>query len=130
MIRGDVNGGGGVGGGANGINRNSMLSQRGSVNFDPRTNTLFIQDTARTLEQIQAVLNKVDVPVRQVMIESRLVIADEKFGKELGARFGVESFTTPGNNILAVGGSLDTTSAVTGLVLTVKQWCRRQVLVG
>lgn len=112
LIRGDVNGGGGVGGGANGINRNSMLSQRGSVNFDPRTNTLFIQDTARTLEQIQAVLNKVDVPVRQVMIESRLVIADEKFGKELGARFGVESFTTPGNNILAVGGSLDTTSAV------------------
>ena len=72
---------------------------------------MFIQDTARTLEQIQAVLNKVDVPVRQVMIESRLVIADEKFGKELGARVGVESFTTPGNNTLAVGGSLDSTSA-------------------
>lgn len=112
LIRGDVSGGGG-GGGANGINRNSMLSQRGSVNFDPRTNTLFIQDTARTLEQIQGVLNKVDVPVRQVMIESRLVIADEKFGKELGARFGINGTRTSGsgNTTLAIGGSLDSTTA-------------------
>jgi type IV pilus assembly protein PilQ len=46
------------------------------------------------------------------MIESRLVLADEKFGKSLGARFGIESFTSPGNNTLAIGGSLDQTSAV------------------
>jgi type IV pilus assembly protein PilQ len=111
LIKGDVNGSSSVGG--SNINRNSILSQRGSVNFDPRTNTLFIQDTPRKLEEIQGILNKVDVPVRQVMIESRLVIADEKFGKELGARFGVESFTTPGQNVLAIGGSLDSTSAVT-----------------
>lgn len=114
LIRGDINGGGfGGGGGMNGANRNSILSQRGSVNSDPRTNTLFIQDTPRKLAEIQEILNKVDIPVRQVMIESRLVIADEKFGKELGARFGVESFTTPGQNVLAIGGSLDSTSAVT-----------------
>jgi len=110
IIRGDI--GGGVGGGG-GMNINSILSMRGSVNSDPRTNTLFIKDTPRKLQEIQEVIDKVDIPVRQVMIESRLVIADEKFGKELGARFGVESFTTPGQNVLAVGGSLDSTSAVT-----------------
>lgn len=111
---GGAGGGGGFGGGGAGgmMNRNSILSMRGSVNSDPRTNTLFIQDTPRKLEEIRAVLDKVDIPVRQVMIESRLVIADEKFGKELGARFGVESFTTPGQNTLAIGGSLDSTSAV------------------
>lgn len=109
LIRGNF---GGVGGGVGG-NQNSILSQRGSVNADPRTNTLFIQDTPRKLEEIQAILNEVDIPVRQVMIESRLVLADERFGKELGARFGIESSTTPGDNILNIGGSLDTTSAVT-----------------
>ena len=78
---------------------------------DPRTNTLFIQDTAKKLEEIQEIINKTDVSVRQVMIESRLVLADDKFGKSLGARFGVESLTSPGNNVLAIGGSLDGTNA-------------------
>jgi type IV pilus assembly protein PilQ len=99
------------GGGTGGQNR-SILSSRGSAVWDPRTNTLFIQDTAKKLVEIQDIINKTDIPVRQVMIESRLVLADERFGKSLGARFGVESFTTPGNNVLAVGGSLDSTSAV------------------
>ncbi len=100
--------------GGSGSNRNkSILSERGSAVIDPRTNTLFIQDTAKKLEEIQAIINKTDVAVRQVMIESRLVLADEKFGKSLGARFGVESQTTPGNNVLMVGGNLDQTSAVT-----------------
>ncbi len=117
LILGNVNGGGfggglGGGGGLNGINRNSILSLRGSVNSDPRTNTLFIQDTPRKLQEIQDVLDKVDIPVRQVMIESRLVIADEKFGKELGARFGVESFVQRGRSTLAIGGNLANTSAV------------------
>ncbi|MEE9332168.1 MAG: type IV pilus secretin PilQ [Methylophilaceae bacterium] len=91
----------------------SILSKRGSAVMDPRTNTLFIQDTAKKLAEIQSIINQTDIPVRQVMIESRLVIADEKFGKSLGARFGIESFTTPGSNTLAIGGSLDNTSAVT-----------------
>ena len=75
LLMGNVGGGagGGIGGGAGaGANRNSILSIRGSVNSDERTNTLFIQDTAKKLEEIQAIINKVDVPVRQVMIESRL----------------------------------------------------------
>jgi type IV pilus assembly protein PilQ len=109
LIKGDVNNSSSSS--SSNYNRNSILSQRGSVNFDPRTNTLFIQDTPRKLEEIQGILNKVDIPVRQVMIESRLVIADEKFGKELGARFGVNSVTTPGKNVLAIGGNLNSTTA-------------------
>ncbi len=99
-------------GGAGGQNK-SILSKRGSAVWDPRTNTLFIQDTAKKLEEIQAIINKTDVPVKQVMIESRLVLADDKFGKSLGARFGVQSQTTPGNNTLMIGGNLNQTSAVT-----------------
>lgn len=105
---------GGGGAVAGNVNQNrSILSPRGSAVMDPRTNTLFIQDTAKKLAEIQDIINKTDIPVRQVMIESRLVLADEKFGKSLGARFGVESFTTPGQNTLAIGGNLDSTSAVT-----------------
>ncbi len=98
--------------GTGGKSNKSILSERGSAVIDPRTNTLFIQDTAKKLDEIQAIINKTDVPVRQVMIESRLVLADDKFGKELGARFGVESQTTPGANVLMVGGNLANTSAV------------------
>ena len=103
----------GGGSGASGQSQNKgVLSKRGSVNADVRTNTLFIQDTAKKLEEIQTVLNKIDVPVRQVMIESRLVLADDRFSKSLGARFGVESQTTPGQNVLNIGGNLASTSAV------------------
>lgn len=105
---------GGAGAGAGGgVQQSRILSQRGSVSADKRTNTLFIQDTPKRLEEIQQILNKVDIAVRQVMIESRLVVADDRFSKSLGARFGVESFTTPGKNTLAIGGNLANTSAVT-----------------
>jgi type IV pilus assembly protein PilQ len=106
--------GGGAGGA--GAQAGRILSKRGSVSADKRTNTLFIQDTAQRLEDIQQVLNKVDIPVRQVMIESRLVLADDRFSKSLGARFGVESLTTPGSNTLAIGGNLGQTSAATRTV--------------
>ncbi len=107
-----MQGGGGAGAGG-GVQQSRILSQRGSVSADKRTNTLFIQDTPKRLEEIQQILNKVDIAVRQVSIESRLVVADDKFSKSLGARFGVESFTTPGKNTLAIGGNLANTSAVT-----------------
>ena len=101
---------GGGSGGSNNQNK-SILSKRGSAVWDPRTNTLFIQDTAKKLEEIQAIINKTDVAVRQVMIESRLVLADEKFSKELGARFGVQHQATPGRNAIAIGGNLGQTFA-------------------
>lgn len=93
--------------------KQKILSKRGSVAIDVRTNTAFVQDTAKYLEQVQAIINKTDVPIKQVMIESRLVLADEKFGRSLGARFGVQSQATSGNNTVFIGGSLDSTSAVT-----------------
>ncbi len=104
ILNGGVDSGGGGGGGQGNVNR--ILSKRGSVNHDPRTNTLFIQDTAKKLEEIQEVINKVDVAVKQVMIESRLVIADDRFAKSLGARFGVTQTGTPGSGVATVSGSL------------------------
>ncbi len=94
----------------------SILSKRGSAVWDPRTNTLFIQDTAKKLEEIQDIINKTDVPVKQVMIESRIVIADDKFAKELGARFGVQhaAKSDGGNNALSIGGTLNNTGSATG----------------
>ncbi len=100
-------------GGSSGGQNKSILSKRGTAVMDPRTNTLFIQDTAKKLEEIQAIINKTDVAVRQVMIESRLVLADEKFSKELGARFGVQSQANSGKTTTFIGGSLNQTSAVT-----------------
>ncbi len=86
--------------------KQKLLSKRGSAVLDPRTNTVFVQDIPKYLEQVQAIINKTDIPVKQVMIESRLVIADEKFGKELGARFGVTQTGVPGRNVATIGGSL------------------------
>jgi type IV pilus assembly protein PilQ len=57
-----------------------------------------VQDTAKKLEEIQAIINRVDVPVKQVMIESRLVLADDKYSKALGARLGVTQTGKPGSN--------------------------------
>ncbi len=106
---------GGSSGGANSGNK-SILSKRGSAVWDPRTNTLFIQDTAKKLEEIQAIINKTDVAVKQVMIESRLVLADDKFSKSLGARFGVQhaALSDGGKNSLSIGGTLPTTVGDTG----------------
>ena len=102
-------------GGAGGAGQNkSILSKRGTAVMDPRTNTLFIQDTEKKLAEIQNLIDKTDIPVRQVMIESRLVIADEKFGKELGARFGVaHNINSAGATRGAIGGNLASTNAST-----------------
>jgi type IV pilus assembly protein PilQ len=86
--------------------KQKILSKRGNVAIDVRTNTAFVQDTAKYLEQVQAIVNRTDIPIKQVMIESRLVIADEQFGKSLGVRFGVTQTGTPGSNTLTIGGNL------------------------
>ncbi|MGH8726822.1 MAG: type IV pilus secretin PilQ [Burkholderiales bacterium] len=65
-----------------------VLSKRGSAINDARTNTLFVQDTPSKLEEVRALINKIDVPVRQVMIEARIVEASDTFSKNLGFRFG------------------------------------------
>jgi len=67
----------------------NYLSPRGSVSVDERTNTLLVQDTAKKLDQIRLMVRTLDIPVRQVLIESRVVVADSAFNEELGVRFGV-----------------------------------------
>jgi type IV pilus assembly protein PilQ len=85
---------------------NKLLSERGNVTFDKRTNSLLVKDTSANLEDVRKVVGRLDVPVRQVMIESRIVIANNDFARELGVRFGL-SFATgslSGNQLL-VGGT-------------------------
>jgi type IV pilus assembly protein PilQ len=86
--------------------KQKILSKRGSAVVDTRTNTVFVQDTPRHLENVQSIINKTDIPVKQVMIESRLVIADEGFSKTLGARFGINQLGTGGKNRLVTSGTI------------------------
>jgi len=67
---------------------NSLLSERGSAAIDERTNTLLLQDTAERLADIRRLVSTLDIPVRQVMIEARIVIVNDDFSRELGVRFG------------------------------------------
>jgi type IV pilus assembly protein PilQ len=67
---------------------NSLLSERGSVGIDERTNTLLIQDTADNLQDIRRLVRTLDVPIRQVLIEARIVVVNDDFSHELGVRFG------------------------------------------
>ncbi|MBL1141936.1 MAG: type IV pilus secretin PilQ [Proteobacteria bacterium] len=67
---------------------NNLLSGRGNVSIDERTNILIIQDVASSLEAVRGLITELDVPVRQVLIESRIVNADETFAKDIGVRFG------------------------------------------
>ena len=82
------------GGGAGGSNEGRLLSSRGSVIAEPRTNQLFVSDIPSRLEQIQDMITKLDVPVRQVLIEARIVEATDTFGKSLGIKLSVDDFGT------------------------------------
>jgi type IV pilus assembly protein PilQ len=86
---------------------NRLLSERGNVTVDTRTNTLLVQDTTAKLQDIRRLLQRLDVPVRQVLIESRIVVANNDFAKDLGVRVGA-SFGNDfngGNNGYIVAGS-------------------------
>jgi type IV pilus assembly protein PilQ len=84
-----------------------ILSKRGSSTIDPRTNTVFVQDVSVRLEEARRLIAQLDVPVRQVMIEARIVIADDKFTRQLGVRFNLAAgFTSNGRNA-GVAGNLD-----------------------
>ncbi|WP_457307130.1 type IV pilus secretin PilQ, partial [Polaromonas sp. P5_E6] len=86
-----------------GAGATKILSARGSVISEARTNQLFVTDIPSRLEQVQALIAKLDVAVRQVLIEARIVEASDSFGKSLGVRLGGRPFTQ-GNNT-AFGGS-------------------------
>lgn len=87
-----------------------ILSRQGSVFAEPRTNQLFVTDTSDKLKEIQDLIKKLDIPVRQVMIEARIVEAEDNFGRSLGVRFGArvsDPITIASNN----GDRLNTTFA-------------------
>lgn len=72
--------------------QNSLLSDRGSITIDARTNTLLIRDTDTSLANIRRLIQVLDIPVKQVLIESRIVIANDNFNRELGARLGYSQY--------------------------------------
>lgn len=90
-----------------------LLSKRGSAVVDVRTNTVFVQDTPTRLEEIRKLLKQVDIPVRQVMIESRIVEANDTFSRNLGARLGYNDLT-PAPNGFRLGGSGGTNATFGG----------------
>ncbi|MEP6998390.1 MAG: type IV pilus secretin PilQ family protein, partial [Betaproteobacteria bacterium] len=90
-----------------------FLSKRGTAVVDARTNILFVQDTGGRLEEVRRLIRQIDVTVRQVVIESRIVIADDKFGRQLGVRFGMQTgFTLNKRYAGGIGGSLNTQPVV------------------
>jgi type IV pilus assembly protein PilQ len=99
-----------------------LLSRRGSAVIDARTNTIFVQDTPARLEEVRKLIRKVDVPVRQVMIESRIVEALDTFSRNLGMRLGTTDLTGRGQGITGtssrflVGGGLQAAGFETGQV--------------
>ncbi len=85
---------------------NALLSPRGSVAIDERTNTLLVQDTAEQLQNIRRLVRTLDIPVRQVLIESRIVVVNDDFSRELGVRFGFTGVDDNGSDgLFSVTGS-------------------------
>ncbi|MDE2225062.1 MAG: type IV pilus secretin PilQ [Xanthomonadaceae bacterium] len=88
----------GGGGGSSGNSERGFLSPRGSVSYDDRTNTLLVNDTPEKVQEIRQLVSVLDRPVKQVLIESRLVIATDNFTRELGAKLGVGGFHLGANS--------------------------------
>ncbi|MBZ0105952.1 MAG: type IV pilus secretin PilQ [Sulfuricella denitrificans] len=91
------NAGGGAGSGGGGGADQKILSKRGSASFDLKTNMLIVNDIPSKHEEIRRLMAVIDVPAKQVMIEARVVLASDTFGKQLGVRLGGQSAGTVGN---------------------------------
>ncbi len=84
-----------------------IQSKRGSSTSDARTNTIFVNDTPTKLDEVRRLIAQLDVPVRQVLIEARIVIADDKWGSQLGAKFNVAAGSTRSGRNLGLAGNID-----------------------
>jgi len=110
--------------GTQGGNTSRILSNRGSVIAEPRTNQIFVSDIPSRLAQVQEMITKLDVAVRQVLIEARIVEASDSFGRSLGVKLGGSDlrgvrggdpgYRVRGSNRVALGGSYNAVSATTG----------------
>jgi type IV pilus assembly protein PilQ len=95
----------------------SLLSSRGNVTVDERTNTLLVQDTAENLTAIRAMVATLDIPVRQVLIESRIVIVADDFSRDLGVRAGFTRVSNDVKDLMAISGSSQATDTIMGSAL-------------
>ena len=85
---------------------NTLLSERGSIAVDDRTNTLLVQDTAERLQNIRRLVRTLDIPIKQVLIETRIVVVNDDFSRDLGMRLGVSAFRQAGSGgLTTVSGS-------------------------
>jgi type IV pilus assembly protein PilQ len=119
-----------------------LLSSRGSVISEPRTNQLFVTDIPSRLEQVQELIGKLDIAIRQVLIEARIVEADDTFGKSLGVKWGGSDLTgvrggqagqqitggANGGNRLAFGGNYNAVAATTGETANTLDTVNTQIL--
>ncbi len=113
-----------AGGGGAGNQATRIMSPRGSVIFEARTNQLFVNDIPTKLEEIQALITKIDIPVRQVLIEARIVEADDSFGRALGiklggndlrgVRGGIPGYSVAGDNRITIGNNYAAIGSQTG----------------
>jgi len=95
-----------------GKDKNALLSERGSVGIDERTNTLLVQDTPDRVNAIRRLVTALDIPVRQVLIESRIVVVRDDFSRDLGVRWGVTAVSDSSDGLVAVSGSGDGTGTI------------------
>ena len=97
---------------------NSLLSPRGSVTVDERTNTLLLQDTSDRLTDIRRLVATLDIPVRQVLIEARIVIVNNDFKRELGVIFGFTNWHKNGNGLVSTTGNAAGVDTMTNTYIT------------
>lgn len=103
----DVEEGEGGGGGDDRTATDSILSERGSAIVDERTNTVILTDTEDKILEFMRLIEQIDIPIRQVLIEARIVIANTDFRKEIGARMGLQGARSPGDDAFGFSGSLE-----------------------
>jgi type IV pilus assembly protein PilQ len=108
LLRGGTSGGSGASGGSG--SNSAVLSPRGHVSVDDRTNTLLLQDTAERIADVRRLVATLDIPVRQVLIEARIVVVTNDFERDLGALFGVTATRHNGTN-----GLFETTGTAAGV---------------
>jgi type IV pilus assembly protein PilQ len=124
LLRGTSSAGSGGGGGAGSGTGNAVLSSRGHVSVDDRTNTLLVQDTADRIADVRRLVATLDIPVRQVLIEARIVVVTNDYERDLGAVLGLTATRHNGSNGLfettgtAAGVDQGVSSAITNLTTT------------
>jgi type IV pilus assembly protein PilQ len=119
IIQGNGQGGSGGGGaGAQNGGQRGLLSARGTVSADIRTNTLLISDTRKKIDEVKRALQVLDRPVDQVLIEARIVIADDTFSRELGARLGIANTNTNPDSISGISGNIEANNSNINSIVT------------